>query len=97
MYGLIGRMLAVDGKRHELLEVLLAGQGTMTGCRSYIIAEDPVSENGIWITEVWDSAEAHKASLALPHVQQTIAKARPLIAGFDQRFETEPVGGIGLS
>jgi hypothetical protein len=25
-----------------------------------------------------------------------IAKARPLIAGFGERFETEPLGGIGL-
>jgi hypothetical protein len=29
-------------------------------------------------------------------VQATIAKARPLIAGFGERFETEPFGGIGL-
>jgi hypothetical protein len=33
----------------------------------------------------------------LPQVQATIAKARPIIAGFDEYFETEPLGGIGLS
>ena len=96
MYGLIGRMLAVEGKREALLSVMLEGNAPMPGCRSYVIARDPGSDNGIWITEVWDSREQHMASLQLPHVQATIAKARPLIAGFDERFETEPMGGIGV-
>ena len=52
--------------------------------------------DGIWVTEVWDSPESHKASLQLQQVQDAIAAARPLIAGFDNRFETEPVAGIGL-
>jgi hypothetical protein len=30
-------------------------------------------------------------------VRETIAEARPLIAGFGKRIETEPVGGTGLS
>jgi len=29
-------------------------------------------------------------------VQATIARARPLIVGFGERFETEPLGGFGL-
>jgi quinol monooxygenase YgiN len=96
MYGLIGRMLAVEGKREALLSIMLDGNAPMPGCRSYVIARDPGSDNGIWITEVWDSREQHMASLQLPHVQATIAKARPLIAGFAERFETEPEGGIGV-
>lgn len=96
MYGLIGKMLAVPEKREELLAIMLEGNAPMPGCLSYIIARDPVSDNGIWITEVWDDKENHAASLQLPHVQATIAKARPLIAGFAERFETEPKGGIGL-
>jgi quinol monooxygenase YgiN len=96
MYGLIGRMLAEAGKREELLAVMLEGNAPMPGCRSYVIARDPASADGIWITEVWDSQEQHMASLNLPQVQATIARARPLIAGFDQRFETEPLGGIGV-
>jgi quinol monooxygenase YgiN len=96
MYGLIGRMLAVSGKREELLAIMLSGSDAMPGCRSYVIARDPANNDGIWITEVWDSPEQHLASLQLPHVQSTIAKARPLIAGFAERFETEPQGGIGF-
>lgn len=96
MYGLIGRFLAAEGKREELIAILLEQDGGMEGCLSYVVARDPADPNGIWISEVWDSAENHKASLTLPSVQDAITRARPLIAGFDQHFETEPVGGIGL-
>ncbi len=96
MYGLIGKMLAAPGKREELLAIMLEGNAAMPGCLSYVIARDPASEDGIWITEVWDSKDSHAASLQLPQVQATIAKVRPLIAGFGERFETEPLGGIGL-
>lgn len=89
-------MLAVSGKREELLEIMLAGNDAMPGCLSYVIARDPGNPDGIWITEAWTDSVAHRASLNLPHVQATIAKARPLIAGFAEHFETEPLGGIGL-
>ena len=96
MYGLIGKMLAQPGQREALIEILLEGTGSMPGCRSYIIARDPTNADAIWITEAWDDAASHKASLALPAVQAAIAKARPIIAGFGERFETEPVGGQGF-
>ena len=96
MYGLIGKMLATPGKREELLAILLDNTATMPGCRSYVVARDPASADGIWVTEVWDSSEQHKASLQLPDVQAMIAKARPMIAGFGERFETEPLGGLGI-
>ena len=60
------------------------------------MAKDPADADGIWITEVWDSQESHKASLALPSVREAIAKGRPLIATFEQQIPTEPVGGFGL-
>lgn len=96
MYGLIGKMSAAKGKRDELIEILLEGTDKMPGCLSYIIAKDPEDENGIWITEVWESQTDHEASLKLPSVQAAIAKGRPMIAGFSDRRVTEPVGGHGL-
>lgn len=96
MYGLIGKMLAVPGQRDALVSVLLEGTSAMPGCLSYIIAADPADANAIWITEVWESEANHKASLSLPAVQAAIAKGRPLIAGFGERFVTTPVGGVGL-
>ncbi len=96
MYGLIGNMKAVVGKRDELAALLLDGTRDMPGCLSYVIARDPQDADGLWITEAWESREHHQASLTLPAVQAAIAKGRPLIAGFGQRIETEPLGGIGL-
>lgn len=97
MYGLIGKMTAKDGQRDALVAILTEGSDKMPGCRSYIVAKDSKDENGIWVTEVWDSKEQHAGSLKLPSVQAAINRGRPLIAGFDSYFETEPVGGIGLS
>ncbi len=96
MYGLIGKMNASPGQRDALTAILLEGTARMPGCLSYIIATDPADANAIWITEVWDSEASHKASLALPAVQAAIAKGRPMIAGFGERFITTPLGGVGL-
>lgn len=96
MYGLIGKLRAVEGEA-ERLAAILAGMGDMPGCRSYVAALDPRDPDVVWVTEVWETAEAHAASLQLPAVQAAIAAGRPLIAGFDERHETRPVGGIGLT
>lgn len=96
MYGLIGKMSAVPGQRDALISVLLQGIAEMPGCLSYVVARDPADVNAIWITEVWDSEQSHRASLSLPSVQQAIAQGKPLIASFDPPTVTEPVGGHGL-
>jgi quinol monooxygenase YgiN len=96
MFGLIGKLTAVPGKRDALAAILLEGTGGMPGCLSYVVAADSADPDALWVTEVWDSAASHRGSLQLPAVQAAIAKGRPLIAGFSQRVETAPVGGFGL-
>ena len=96
MFGLIGKMTAVPGKREELLWILLGGIGEMPGCLSYVVARDPGDPDALWITEVWDSADSHRASLSLPAVREAITRAKPLIARFAEQIQTEPVGGHGL-
>lgn len=96
MYGLIGKMSAHPGQRDALLDAMLAGTRDMPGCLSYVIATDPQDADALWITEVWTDQGSHQASLTLPQVQAAITKARPLIAGFSNRVETVPVGGMGL-
>ncbi len=97
MYGLIGKMIAAPGTRDTLIAILLESLAGMPGCLSYIVAKDPADADSIWITEAWDSAESHQASLSLPAVQDAIARARPLIAGFGDSITTEPAGGVGLN
>lgn len=93
MFGLIGRMRVSPGRRDELVAILGDGTGTMAGCRSYVIAEDPDDPDVLWVTEVWDSEAAHKASIDLPEVRAAITRGKPLIAGFEMHQTTRPVAG----
>ena len=94
-YGLIGQMIAQPGQRAALVAILGEGAGSMPGNIAYLIGEDAVNPDAIWIVELWDSKEAHAASLSLPEVQAAIAKGRPLIAGFGTRAEFKPVAKAG--
>jgi len=99
MYGLTGKMIAQPGQREALLDFLLQaakGMDDLEGCYLYVVCEAVDDPNGIWVTEVWRSQDDHKASLAMPGTQELIAKARPLIAGFGERFENIPLGGKGI-
>ena len=96
MYGIIGNMNATDGNRKKLIEILLNGTKEMPGCKLYAIAADTTDDNGIWITEIWDSEESHQAYLQLPNVQKAIAEGKPMIAGFGERHIVTPIGGIGI-
>ena len=96
MYGLIGKIKANPGQRDELISILVEGSERMPGCLSYVVAKDTADADAIWITEVWVNQESHQNSLSLPTVQEAIARGRPLIAGFGERFETTPIGGHGL-
>ncbi len=97
MYGLIGKIRSVPGQRDALAAILIEGTSAMPGCFAYLVAADAVDKDALWITEIWDSEENHNKSLALPAVQQAIAKGKPLIAGFGERFETRPIGGFGVA
>ncbi len=96
MYGLIAKLTAIAGKRDELIAILKEGTRNMPGCLSYILAKDSADENIIWVTEIWDSAASHDASLSLASVKNSIAQAKPLIAGFEKVATTNPVAGVGL-
>lgn len=96
MYGMIGKITARPGQRAELARLMLAGTTAMPGCLSYIVSEDLADRDALWVAEAWDSKASHAASLTLPAVRDTIAKARPLIAGFSTAAELKPLGGVGM-
>ena len=91
MVGLIGRFVALPGKRDELIAAMTRGMQPMPGCHGYVVAKDPESADGVWITEVWESLEHHEASLQIDWVKKAIATAMPLIAEFKEHILTEPV------
>ena len=96
MYGLIGKLIAVPGQREALISVLLENAGAMPGCLSYVVARDPSDADALWVTEVWRDRASHQNSLSLPSVQRALSRGKAMIAGFGERFETEPLGGHGL-
>lgn len=81
MYMLHGRIGAKPEKRDDLLTILLEAERAepMPGCRLYLVAVDPEDPDGVWVTEVWESEEAHTASLQLDQVRERIARAMPFI------------------
>ena len=97
MYGLISKLIANAGQRDVFVSTLLEATTAMPGCLSYVIATDPSDPNALWITEVWETKDAHAASLSLPAVQAAMRKGRPLIASFASRTITTPVGGHGIA
>jgi quinol monooxygenase YgiN len=97
MYGLIGKIKAAAGQREALITILVQASAELPDCLSYIVAQDAADPNALWVTEVWESAESHRASLALPAAQHALAQGRPLIASLGERFETVPVGGPGIA
>lgn len=96
MFGLIGRITAISGRRDDLIAILAPAEDSLPGCLSYIVARDPRNPDVLYVTEAWESREAHASSLMLSEVQAAIARGRPLIAAFETIAETEPVGGVGL-
>ena len=96
MYGLIGRIVAVSGKRDELASILINSVSGMPGCLSYVVAQERLDENSLWITEVWESKDKHQASLSMESVQTAIKYGKPLIENFADRHETIPMGGYGF-
>lgn len=91
-YGLLGQMMAQPG---ALVALLAEGTDAMPGNIAYLIGEDSANPDAIWIVEMWETKEAHAASLKLPAVQDAIKKGRPLIAGFGTRAEFKPVAKTG--
>ncbi len=88
-----GKITAKPGHGAELASILLRASALVAnaqGCRLYLIGQDEEIPENIWVTEVWDSAEDHQASLQLPDVRALIGEAMPLLAG-------QPPGGQRLT
>lgn len=99
-FGMFGEITTVEGKRDELVGILLEAaeaMNTLEECELYIVSVKEEVPDGIWVTEVWQNAEAHKASLSLDAVKMLIQKGRPLIKGMNTMNTFSPLGGKGLS
>ena len=96
MYGLIVKLTVVPGKRDEMIAILKESAADMPGYLSYVVAKDSADKNVVWVTEVWDSAASHDASLSLPSVTRSMPRIKPMLSSFDKIAVTTPVWGVGL-
>jgi quinol monooxygenase YgiN len=89
-----GTLGVVPGKRDELVAHLTQRSGTLNqiGCLGYEVGVSDDDLDTVFVVELWESAEAHQASLALPEVQAAIAAARPLLSGAFGGFRFNVVG-----
>jgi len=96
MYGLIVKMAMICGRREEMIEILKESASNMAGCLSYVVAKDSADEDVLWVTEVWNSAVSHDASLSLPSVKNAIPRAKAIVSSFEKIAVTTPVWSDGL-
>jgi quinol monooxygenase YgiN len=101
MFGLFGRLTAKPGWRDALVEILMeASRGVeqLDGCHLYVVSTSPDDPDSAWVFEVWETQEAHAASLRSDTAQALIKQALPLLAGPPESGQTlTPVGGLGLT
>lgn len=93
MFGQINRITTLPGRRDDVLRLVLTGTDAMPGCRSFIAAADAKDADVLWVTEIWDSAAHHAASLDQPAIRAAIGEARPLITGFETTAMLTPTPG----
>ncbi len=95
MYGHVGYFTATEGNTAELLDILIQASREVPGIDGLIQYQIFSGEDGrIWAVEIWDSKEAHDASLHLQITKDLIAKARPIIADGNSNHLTFQ-GGLG--
>lgn len=90
----VGTLAALPGKRDELLSHLTRRSDALRaiGCLAYEVGVNDEQPDTVFVVELWESADAHRASLELPEVQESIAQARPLLSGEFGGFRFEVVG-----
>lgn len=99
-FGLFGKMIAQEGKRDDLVQVLLRAAAILKnfeGCEWYVVNVSDEEPDAIWVSEIWRDEEAHQASLQQSEIRELIQEGRPFIAGFGEQTRYRPVGGVGLS
>ncbi len=94
---MFGKLTAHPGKREELAKMMLEADtlNDMEGCIYYILHEAEDEPDVLWITELWESQEAHAASLKNEKVRELIGRCRHLIAEAGG-VKVRPIGGKGF-
>lgn len=93
--GVVAHIVAKPGQRDALIEALRPLTG-MKGLIDLVIAKDRENADAVWLTEVWESSELHKAASTGAVFTAAMEKIRPAMASIDQNYTTTPVFGNRL-
>ena len=91
-YAQIGSFTTEPKDRQALIDILTQAIKiieTLEGCQQYILYKDSENDELTWVSEIWESKEAHAASLTREDVRALIGQAVPLL-------KTPPQGGVKL-
>ena len=93
-WGNMGSLKALDGKRDELLAILARYKPELAdaGCLVYEVGTNPSTPDRVYVLEVWDSAESHRASLGIGSVRDALHEALPLLDGDMVSMKFDVVG-----
>ena len=78
-----GTLGTLPGKRDDLIAILTRPSNELSnaGCLLYEVGTNDDEPNTVFVAELWESAEAHSASLQLESVRAAITEAMPLLSG----------------
>jgi len=97
-YGLSVTIGVKAGQRDAVVSILMRDteSARALGCDLYMVGVPDGKPDTVYVTEVWASREAHRASLDDPAVQAAIAEAMPMLTGEFHQTEFSVVGGLGV-
>ena len=98
-YALYTRFITHSNKGNALIEILKKANQIVSatnGCRLYIINHEMGNNDHIWVTELWDTPEAHAISLTLDGCKELVMEAMPLLASPPEQTVLKAVAGKGV-
>ncbi|QOR64595.1 antibiotic biosynthesis monooxygenase [Cytobacillus suaedae] len=98
-FSLFGKFTVQEGKRDEMVDILLEAAESMKDldeCEIYLVNISDSEPNTVYVYEVWSDETAHQASLTLESTQTLITRARPIISGMEKISTLKTMGGKGI-
>ncbi|TWE07323.1 putative quinol monooxygenase [Rudaeicoccus suwonensis] len=79
----VGTLGVLPGKRDELVAILTRRSQVLAdiGCQLYEVGINEAEPDAVFVVELWESEDAHTASLQLDSVRAAISEAMPLLSG----------------
>jgi quinol monooxygenase YgiN len=79
----VGTLGTIPGRRNDLIAILTRPSPELrdAGCLLYEVGINDETPDLVYVSELWETEEAHQRSLQLASVQAAIQEAVPLLSG----------------